>query len=363
MTIKYINHIKTPKSLTVVCRDGDNEMIRTFEHTSNEYAEGVSLIKKGKAKSLPLLFATVLPEGVKKEGDKVSFGLETLPPEIAKKANEFLKTKTDITPLKNFWERCKKNPEEGSRQCLYSFVERYGVTLLKDGRMLLYKGIKDDMTSHYDGMTKHAFGKYTEVDRSKCAFHPNQACGFGLHVAPFEYVRSYYGHGKIIEVIVDPSDVTSVPAHESKMLCCKYLPNCFADKKGLGIKKGLVTTKKKTKASAPAKEGAKYEIVPLLESITIVGRVLSKAGFSPNEKVNVWIGRDNRALVIPASLDEATAIKRYRLKPESNVQATLKGNGSLRIRARVLAKNLGVESRGSFKVSILENNAVVIRKH
>ena len=360
--MKYVQHIKTPRGLTIVAVDGKKDVVKTFEASSNEYAKGIEFIRQKKLNKLvELLAPKKAPAGVKVDKDVVWFNGEKLPPAIATKARQFIETGTPITSLKAFWERCKKNPVEYSRQTFYDFVSKYGVTILPDGRVLLYKGVKDDMTSHYDDVTLHKLGEPVKVDRKKCASTPHDACGYGLHCAPFEYVRKYYGRGTIIEVIVDPEHVTSVPSNEQKLRCCEYLPNCKADKKGIGIKTGLVTTAKKITEKAPEKPSSKkYVVIPFLESITIVGSLMTRAGFSPKQNVKVWTGRD-RVIITPAHADDDEVIKRYKVKDP--VTATTKESCSLRIRALIMSKHLGVDRKGQFKATVLEQNAIAIYKN
>jgi hypothetical protein len=361
--MKYIQHVLTPKSLTVVLRDGTKDVIKTFEASSNEYSEGVSFIRKKTPKKLVGLVEKKAPAGVKLNKDAVWFNDEKLPSALATKARQFIETKLNIAPLKAFWERCKLNPSEKSRQHLYRFVDKYGVTIIDQGEyagfMLLYKGVNHNMTSHHDGKTLHTFGEPTAVDRDQCEFTEHNGCGYGLHSAPFEYVRTHYSQGTIIEVIVDPADVTSVPSNESKMRSWRYIPNCLADKKGLGIKSGLVATKKAMKKNAPKESSKKFFHIPFLESITITGPLTGKVGFSPGQKVKVWLGK-GRAVILPSDLSDEAAKSRY--KVSEAVEATVKPSGSLRIRALCLGKHLGVSRNGEFKAAALETNAIAIYK-
>jgi hypothetical protein len=402
--MKYIQHIKTTRSITIVAREGTKDRVVTFDESSDKFAEAVKILKSGKKENLVTLLEDKKQAGVKvlkkatPEGAETHtawFNKEKLPTELAKTVQRFLDTDTDVTPLKNFWERCKKNPVENSRKELFRHVSMYGVTLLPDGRMLLYKGVRDNLCSHHDGITKHVFGKFTEVDRSKCACHPEHACGYGLHTAPFTYVSKYYSNGKVIEVIVDPEDVTSVPASEAKMLCWRYLPNCEVNRNGIGVKTGLIASVKPVKAKpardpevdraeakklgkvlkpVKAEKLSRFTFIPYLDSITIVGKVMVAAGFSPKQKVKVWLGK-NRVVITPSVIDggvksgnkggdftlsdEALA-KRYRLDIETLVEATTKDSGSLRIRATTIGRHLGVPTDGEFKVAVLEVNAVAI---
>lgn len=363
--LKYIQHVLTPKTLTIVAKEGDKDKVITYEASSNEYAEGVGLIRKKDFKKLPSLGSTKPPAGVKLDKDTVWFNDEKLPPALAAKARSFITTKADIAPLKAFWERCKLNPLDKSREMLFGFVEKYGITIIRDGKhkgcMLLYKGVNANLTSLQDNATKHVFGKPTTVERKRCEFTPGNGCGYGLHSAPFEYVKQHYNRGVIIEVIVDPQHVTSIPYSESKMRSCEYIPNCHADKRGVGVKSGLVATVKKVKAVAPKEpvSRAKYAHIPFLDSITIPGFLTSKAGFSAGQKVKVWLGR-NRVIIAPHSLSDGDVTARY--KVFDSVEATIKTSGSLRIRALVIGKHLGVGRKDEFKAAMLETNAIAIYK-
>jgi hypothetical protein len=63
-----------------------------------------------------------------------------------------------------------------------------------------------------------------EMPRKDVVDDKNQTCSRGLHVAAPEYVRQVYNQSVVIEVIVNPADVCSVPVdyNATKMRVCRY---------------------------------------------------------------------------------------------------------------------------------------------
>jgi hypothetical protein len=148
-------------------------------------------------------------------------------------------------PLTNFWDLLMKNPDEDARKDLFGFLKHNDIPMAADGRFMCYKRVWRASyaaeTKSIDLDTANVFvnidGVMTEVvisptdlvdcrtatirnnpgdkpfmDRADVDHDRNQSCSAGLHVAAYGYAdKGYYQNGEMIEVLVCPSEVCSVP--------------------------------------------------------------------------------------------------------------------------------------------------------
>lgn len=140
-------------------------------------------------------------------------------------------------PLVNFFEKVQTNPNEHSRQHLFTWLERNHFILCEDGDFLGYKGVyKHGENGFISSSSGEAMvngrrikgripttpGVVVEMPRSKVQHSPGQACAEGLHVGNWRYASTFAGH-HVVLVKVNPRDVVSVPSSETeKMRVCRY---------------------------------------------------------------------------------------------------------------------------------------------
>lgn len=127
-----------------------------------------------------------------------------------------------------FLENLATNPSRKSRDHLTNYVEEHGVTLDKDGYMILYKGVNADGTSIHagygivDGVEyQHAnlpnhVGAVVEIPRSMVDDNRAVGCSTGLHVGTYAYADNFKGYrGILLTARVNPRDIVSVPSDSS----------------------------------------------------------------------------------------------------------------------------------------------------
>jgi hypothetical protein len=141
--------------------------------------------------------------------------------------------------LVRFFENLQANPNDNSRQQLYRFLQKHGFTLTPEGCFLGYKSVYDDENGtytstrsgpaivngveHKSGRVAQKIGDVVELPRTEIDDDPNTTCSHGLHVASWEYAKSFNGGTKLI-VLVNPRDVVSVPtdSNDGKIRVCRY---------------------------------------------------------------------------------------------------------------------------------------------
>lgn len=143
----------------------------------------------------------------------------------------------DWKPLVLFFENVQSNPEEYSREQLFTWLAD-DFTITPDGLIVGYKGVRvvdgeffsiNTGRAIVDGEVKSGAipnykGAIVEMPRNQVTFDPATGCAQGLHVGTYEYANGF-AQGALLEVHVNPRDVVSVPTDSShqKMRVCRYL--------------------------------------------------------------------------------------------------------------------------------------------
>lgn len=225
------------------------------------------------------LFDVALVAGSKFEKltDRVSvaqgrlfFDTEEVKGALADQVVRFIKDGVDDwKPLVNFFERVQNNPEEHSREQLFTWLAAEEFTITEDGMIVGYKGVAPTSTPGvfqsinsgtalvngevHVGAIPQTVGDVIEMPRNKVAHDPTEACSFGLHVGTFGYAESF-ARGALLEVEVDPRDVVSVPTdcYGQKMRTCRYTVVGVIDQKYEEPVKEATSGKKKKKAKKSA---------------------------------------------------------------------------------------------------------------
>lgn len=167
-----------------------------------------------------------------KNGGVILKGTSIVVPEvIMKKLQELEQAKEPILPLLRFWRKLSSNPNENSRNDLYTFMLKNNIPITEDGDIVTEKGVSQRSNSYpgdlVDDRTKsidNSIGAFVSMPREKVNADSNKTCSYGLHVAAPDYVRNVYSSSILIECVVNPKDVVSVPKdyNATKMRVCAY---------------------------------------------------------------------------------------------------------------------------------------------
>ena len=174
-------------------------------------------------------------ERVSVRGGVVYFDGDPIEDTLSEHLLTLIRNGDDVAPLVNFWERIAANPDDHARENLLRWLEATkGFTITSDGMILGYKGLRSDSTSIHAGPgivdgtemvgnLPNNEGSVVEIARSKVTRDSYQGCASGLHVGTWEYA-SGFAQGVIVEVLVNPRDVVSVPTDcaGQKMRVCRY---------------------------------------------------------------------------------------------------------------------------------------------
>lgn len=169
---------------------------------------------------------------------------------LAKRLVEFAKEDLPIESLVYFWKKLRKNPSANSKEQLYGFLELNHHPITSEGNFIAYKKVDRQGNKLVDNYTKkldNSIGKIVSMPREQVVEDKNQTCSRGLHVAAWQYATGYAGT-VLIEVIVDPTDVVSVPVdyNNQKMRVCRYKVSCEVGAGGKAHVENLKTDRNET---------------------------------------------------------------------------------------------------------------------
>lgn len=128
---------------------------------------------------------------------------------------------SDWRPLAKFLQNLGDNPSYHSREQLYDWLVKTGVTITPEGEIIAYKGLTQEGYSHHDGgafvddvwvdgQVPNEVGTTISLDRTKIDDNPSRACSYGLHAGSWDYAQDYH-QGRIATVLINPADFVSVP--------------------------------------------------------------------------------------------------------------------------------------------------------
>lgn len=218
-----VNYILLPDSVTVSF-DGQLHTIKTGDHRHSKIVEA---IKSGALEAIPELvdiaasFASI--DGVELVDGRIKLNGKDIPEIVSDRVLKFKEQDLPFEPLIKFAEKLQSNPSFNSRKMLYKFLEHNGHPITKDGNFIAYRKVRTDFTDCHTGKMDNSLGKIVEMDRNEVDDNPDNTCSSGLHVAAYDYAKSF-SSGHLLEVEINPEDVVAVPNDYDgeKMRVCKF---------------------------------------------------------------------------------------------------------------------------------------------
>ena len=228
---------------------------------------------------------------------------------LATRLVEFAKEDLPIEPLVLFWKKLRKNPSKNSQSMLYEFLEKNHHPITTDGNFLAYKKVTKQsdgkMVDSHSKKLNNAVGEIVSMPREKVVEDKNITCTTGLHVAAWDYAQGFSGN-VLVEVIVDPTDVVSVPVdyNAQKMRVCRYKVSCVIGEKtphtdNLKTDRDETGMKHKTDVKA-AVTGKKVSFVALTtnEILDVAKSIVTKSEFATLNSMS----RKNKQSIVKAAV-------------------------------------------------------------
>lgn len=167
---------------------------------------------------------------------EVEYKGQKLPEILKNKLLDLYKAGTkDFSHLFKFIDNLLANPDENSREQLYSFLVHENMPITDDGTFIAYKAVQSDFYSitgntktvilegkvNEKGQILNEIGKTIRMRHDDVENNPDIGCSHGLHVGSFKYADDFKGgNGRMIAVEVNPKDVVSVP-HDCSCQKCR----------------------------------------------------------------------------------------------------------------------------------------------
>ena len=194
----------------------------------------------------------VLSERVSFKRGKVYFDGDLVDSVLSDQIARFIEQGEGYEPLVKFMENAYQNPNEHSREQLFTWLRDRDFAITEDGNFLAYKSVysgNDDNDFDYrsvsagraivngvdyTGQIPQSIGSVVEMPRSEVQHDPRVGCHTGLHAGTLEYA-STFGGDTVLLVEINPRDVVSVPTdcNAQKIRTCRYTVK--------GISEGAVT--------------------------------------------------------------------------------------------------------------------------
>lgn len=169
---------------------------------------------------------------------KVYFDGDPVDNALTQQIIQFLEAGEDFGHLINFYENIAANPEQHSREQLFTWLQATGgFTITDDGHFIAYKGVRKNGAEYesinrgkaivdgevFEGSIPNYIGAVVEMPRSEVVFDPQTHCSIGLHAGSWSYA-SGFAQGAVLSVKVNPRDVVSVPNDHgyAKLRTCRY---------------------------------------------------------------------------------------------------------------------------------------------
>lgn len=179
-----------------------------------------------------------LSDRVSVKGGKVYFDNQPTHNALTEQVVRFIENgQEDFGPLVEFFEKVQSNPNEHSREQLYSWLDVHDFTILPNGNFIGYKGVRVNGGSYesishgsaisdgveYNGAIPNPVGAVVEMPRDAVQHDPSVGCHTGLHVGTWSYAHGF-AQGAVLKVEVNPRDVVSVPTDcsNAKLRTCRY---------------------------------------------------------------------------------------------------------------------------------------------
>lgn len=244
--MQYTLAVTDEGSNITVFVEGQKPLVAHSDHPSFEKIRDGVLANDESVLGLFDLAATAgakferLSERVTTAAGRLFFDGEEVDNALATQVVRFIKEDVeDWKPLVAFFENVEQNPNQHSREQLYTWLVKEDFTITQDGLIVGYKGVSKNAAGEFvsvhsgtatvngvvhNGQIPNPKDAIVEMPRSEVQHDPARGCHTGLHVGTHEYAKGYSYNGALLEVHVNPRDVVSVPTDcdWAKVRVCRY---------------------------------------------------------------------------------------------------------------------------------------------
>jgi len=227
---KALRYVLTKDNMTVYLKTG----IKVIPRSNTRFAELMLAVADGDEKSVESITNPNLLVKHKSglweldgKGTMVISG-KRVPKALAARLLEFHADGTNLNPLLKLWKNILANPDAATREDLYGYLEYNGHPITPDGCFIAYRAVHrladGSLVDNHTKTMSNEVGTVVKMNRKDCDTNRNNTCSTGLHAANMDYVKGSYSGKVVVNVKVNPKDVTAIPTDYSnhKMRCCEF---------------------------------------------------------------------------------------------------------------------------------------------
>ena len=226
-----MNYYISTSKVTIIQTDGDDIRPVTFDSSNPDFQKVKDALLRGDFDTVQEVLDNPTPthefnfkgSTVTIENDEILYNGQPLNHGFVTRLKELrAEGLADPTPWLKFLERVMQNPSQRIRDHLHTFVEDKHMALTQEGKVIAYKGVREDLMDIYSGTIRNDVGATIEVARSTVDDNPENTCSNGLHIGDYDYARSWGSNGRLLLVEFDPADAVSIPIDGQKLRTCRY---------------------------------------------------------------------------------------------------------------------------------------------
>tara|TARA_R110002012_G_scaffold29329_1_gene90669 strand:- start:3380 stop:4279 length:900 start_codon:yes stop_codon:yes gene_type:complete len=158
------------------------------------------------------------------ENGQVWYGTFEVKNSLSDQMMKLLDKGDGIKSFVRFADMLMSNPKQDIVDELYGFMKHNGISINGAGYIVAYKGVRNDYKDRWTGTIDNSVGAKPRMPASEVEHNPKNPCGRGLHAGSYKYAKGWAGNGTVMEVLIHPAMVCSVPwdCESQKMRTCGY---------------------------------------------------------------------------------------------------------------------------------------------
>lgn len=214
-----LSYVLKPDNLAISVTDPKTALPvwKTMHSSHPSFKSIVKALKKGDDKKALRLFDTAQLIADKSQGkvqvkkDGVYYNGTKLDNSLTSRILQLIKEGKPVSHMLKFMDRLYSNPSKAAVEELYDWLKGCKLPITDDGRFVAYKRVRSDYKDIHSGTIDYSVGQIVFMKREDVNPNRHETCSRGLHFCSIAYLPNY-GGDRIMQVLVDPADVVSIPS-------------------------------------------------------------------------------------------------------------------------------------------------------
>jgi transcriptional regulator with XRE-family HTH domain len=217
--MERLSYVLKPENLSVAVTDPQTKLPvwKTMHSTHVSFKSIVRALKREDWAKAVRLFDTAQLIADKSQGrvqvrkDGVFYNGTKIDNSLTTRILQLIKEGKPVSKMLKFMDRLYANPSQTAIDELYDWLNGCKLPITDDGRFVAYRRVKSDYKDVYTGTIDNSPGQVVFMKRSDVCPNRHDTCARGLHFCSIAYLSNYPGD-RIMQVVVDPADVVSIPS-------------------------------------------------------------------------------------------------------------------------------------------------------